>query len=508
MRRRGFILGAGSAILANPKAVKAQNFNFFVVPQVATFTDTQLSNGYFGFFDTLTNVAQRQWIIDPAGNSSDLEGWVTGTACQMTTISASITDVWVSVDGGAFFAPSVGTNSLFTLFTGLPDARHFLQIVMNRSGAANPVNALSGIVLTVTGSAPTLDFGGWGGGPAWMLTDPSFPGVYSGCSQVYAFGGNSNVRPTNSLTFNGQDFGGLSNTGYDYGCGVKVRAKCSQLWVQTGETNAGYSIDKGAVTNVSFDTANLSVYCPGGYSRTWKLFATGLDATTFHDYYCFFGSAVPNVTTPSSTVSSTLGIRTDSNGSFASTTAKRVVQDGDSITQTQLSVIFNGGQPNTNCDVYMACALQGAVGATSGVAGVTAAQLDTAMAGNLSRRGYVPDIHILAIGRNDAGVTASGPFQASITSILNKILANGTNKIIVRGVTLGTGTASLITIDGYLAAAVAAIQSSLTGSQQVIFVDTTGWTGITFYDGTHPTQAGYATMVNYWQTPMTNSGFF
>jgi hypothetical protein len=107
---------------------------------------------------------------------------VTGHTCLLHCGGLLSAPFLVSVDGSPYAQPitlggslSVGT---VTLFNGLADRKHFVQIMDAPAFAALYAWTLAGgVMLTVRGANPSVTFLG----PTWALTDPSFPGLSTYC---------------------------------------------------------------------------------------------------------------------------------------------------------------------------------------------------------------------------------------------------------------------------------------------------------------------------------------
>jgi hypothetical protein len=293
---------------------------------------------------------------------------------------------------------------------------------------------------------------------------------------------------------------------YPYYIGVGslvVRAQCSEIWIWTGETSCFYTIDGGAIQKVRFGTdgvypgSGLSNYNTSNVNRSWKRIAVGLDNTAYHEYFIFPGNS-------SVLGGATFQIALDANGTFASTTiTKRLVQYGDSITAGNTPT----NQATCATDVPIYSSALGTLGINRGKGGVLVSDLDSDIAGVFAANGFVEDIAVITIGWNGNGTET---YAVGYTSIINKILAHGTNKIICRGISLGSYTGDRSSVDTQLSGAVSALQGSLTGSQAVVFIDTSGWTppAVNVLSSPHPTEAGYATLAAQEITAFGATGFF
>jgi lysophospholipase L1-like esterase len=136
-------------------------------------------------------------------------------------------------------------------------------------------------------------------------------------------------------------------------------------------------------------------------------------------------------------------------------------------------------------DLYKAAAALGFVGQGCGKSGQSADGLSDDMAAILASV-HLPDVAIIAIGRNDSG---GAPFRASYGEIIEALKTAGVPLILCRGVTPRADTSS---VNGDIASVVADL-----ADPSVVFIDTSGWIDIETVDEIHPTAAGYVTMGEY-----------
>jgi lysophospholipase L1-like esterase len=164
-------------------------------------------------------------------------------------------------------------------------------------------------------------------------------------------------------------------------------------------------------------------------------------------------------------------------------------QFGDSIT----SGITND---RGNIDTFRIGASIGYPALTLGVSGYTIEQLDTALSGWLTATPVTSsDVAVLAIGRNNVGGSFSAPVTTAYNSILNKLIAEGYGKILVRGILPTGNLSSTFPLEN------ASIQSCIAtvNNPKLIFVDTSTCPAYATESGdnTHPTSAGYVTIADY-----------
>ena len=421
----------------------------------ATFTETDIAFGYFGIFDFVSSTGYRCFESD----SSTWTGYITGTDCVLSAQAGGGDPFFVSIDNGAFTQPTLFGGSM-PVFGGLADTPHLVKIISN--GAYAPTNCkipTTGTVFTVTGSSPAIGKG-TDLGTSWAFTDPSFPGLSSYMVQTVAgeFGlGDANYNPS-TLATRHPNYGSGSNQ-------VKFKSRCTDIWLYTGDTIAYYSIDGGAfVTSTTLEHTDDT-------KKRWRKIATGLDSSASHLYM---------VTSGDSQNGTPQGIMIGgSSATFQAYSGKLLAQLGDSITQGI------GVTCNIDVDVYLYCLpFDTYVGGAYGIAGRTTAQLAADIPQILSNLPRLPDTVVLAIGRND---NPGSQFQTSYASCVNQLLTAGVNQVLCREPTPNDTSVN------------SDIQTVLTSinNPKAILIDTSGWTGITTTDGTHPDKPGYVTMANY-----------
>lgn len=437
-----------------------------------SFTETDISGGLFGFFDPTTTAGRRKFQRTNdgfGGVSSDLTVIVTGHTCFMRMGGGANQPFVISVDGAAWSMPAImagsNTDGLIPIFVGLADGPHLVRMHGGASHGNNAWNYTSGEVFRVTGRNPAAT----AIGPSWMITDASFPGAHTFALASRPTG--VNIVPTNSDT-------SYAASNYCVGGSIKINAKCSEIWVFTGDEEAFYAVDTGSMVQ----TALTDLSSINGDRRAWKRVAAGLDRSAYHDY---------TITTGSTGTQNrcTLGVMVAGpNAAFGTISAtKKWIQYGDSISYIA-GVI--AGQTNACGDIYKTAAALGFIGASCGVSGQTAAQLNSTLATARAQRNITEDRAIVAIGRNNWG---AADVTTDVTAICNTLLGAGVGKVLVRGTNFGNGGgANAVTTDSQLAAAVTAVANA-----NCVFIPVTGWTGINLADGTHPSAAGYATMAGY-----------
>jgi hypothetical protein len=149
-------------------------------------------------------------------------------------------------------------------------------------------------------------------------------------------------------------------------------------------------------------------------------------------------------------------------------------------------------------EVFGAAANLGFVGSTDGISGYTVADLNTLLDTDLPQREIKANaVAVLAIGRNNVSTNASTWSAATLTdyqSCITKLLAAGYTKVLCRLLPGGDGVFKYTTVQGQIQSLVAGL-----GNPNVIYIDTTGYPTYetSFNDVTHPTEAGYLTLLPF-----------
>lgn len=413
---------------------------------MATFSVAAASFGFFGYFDLLTNGARRYW----QGNDSCWSGYITGSDATMQAGGDGPNPFKISVDNGAFSAPDIIGDHV-VLFAGLSDAAHKVVIVEDPGYAPTfGYTPASGTMFTVNGAAPALSNGPDMGPKVNVLAMSD--GIANFSSGAY---GHANADPAGI---------GRTHVGIDTYLATGAacfHATCSDLWVYTNNDLGWYSIDGAAPVQVTLDVTQWG----------WKKLVTGLSGS--HLFVVWTNSSLSEV--------ATFGLMIA--GSFDEIdTPKRVTQFGDSITQ---GGVVDGAPPG-DVDLHKTAAALGFASLTVGLAGQDAAGLDSDMATILAAI-EVPDIAVIAVGRNDS---AGSGFRASYASIVDALKAAGVPLILCRGVTPHAETATAVNSD---------IETVVVGlaDPDVVFIDTSTWTGIDTVDDIHPTHDGYVTLADF-----------
>lgn len=432
-------------------AVKAATIS----PATVSYTAAQFLNGFTGPISTTKNAARVYFRVQ----STLWTGWITGTEAKWT-MTSEFGDfdgaVQVAVDGGAF-SGAVRVGQVHTLFTGLANTMHFVEIRIADGLGDVAYMASSGNVLTVTGAPPLL----LTYSTKIQVGADSNLGLYSGATLA-------NVATYTPLLQapKGQDYG--SNVG-----SVKIKGAFTNLVVSlNGNRKIGVCKDGGPPTfYTATDEANsparaIVVPCDGS-TAVYNVWDDGN----------FFNGGIFGVSVDSAFLD--IG------------TKRRLDQYGDSGT-------FGSGPGATSVDTetMSVAAKMGFVGSTSGLSGLTItggkAFLDTVLA---ARVVAATDVAILALGGNSAEGGIDATEQADYGICIDKLVAKGYGKVLCRGILPLADSASnalVITANATLKSIVLA-----KSNPNVIWLDTATWTGYDTTDGAHPTAAGYVTLAAY-----------
>lgn len=419
-------------------------------PTTALFTGAQYLPGITGSVSTTKNPER----IYMRGALSLWAGFITGTEAKITTPSDfgdNPGGVQVSIDGGDFSnAPNVG--SVYTLFTGLPHASHFVEVRYHEQLAEAPYVSANGTVLEVTGQPPSIT--------------PLSQKIQNGADSATGF--YSGAQTENSATFmpalqgqNGQDYG--SNVG-----SVKIRGAFKNL-VVTLNGLARIGVSKNGAAPTFYDAEDQSglpiramrVPCDGSLS-TYYVWDNG-NGRTGGGHLAVAGDApLQNV-----------GLR------------RRLDQYGDSIT-------FGEG-PGATCrdvETMRVAASMGFVGSTCGISGLTIIGLKALLDRVLPARIVsTEDVAVLAIGGNSVG---NGLDAQDYIDCIDKLLVAGYGTVLCRGI-LNNASAQP-EVDAANAVLKAAMESK--ADTRLKWIDPKTWTFST-QDGTHPDAAGYASLAGF-----------
>lgn len=427
----------------------------------SSFSASQILAGFSGSYDVTTNVNRIYWAAPQANTPTGgtvWSAWISGTAATLQMGVPNAGHLFVSVDGGAY---TVCTNAslVFTLFTGLSDAVHFVSVRIDAAYGTASIytDKTAGNILNITGASPYVDL-------------PSVYAVSANTNSIYSAIG-----------------GGVANTANYY-------PPLSMYQALTGNpSNMGALVIKGGFKKLNVSNVNAS---DGGGSFSVYVSVDGA-APTKYAAGVATGSAMA-ISIPVTEGMKTYYVWSNVGGSVLSaagdgvasvnTGLKQIHQFGDSIT--------NGLVDRGNIDTFAIGAAMGYAPLTLGISGLTTSGLDTNITDWLSKTPVTSnDVAVLAIARNDVGGSFSAPVTTAYNSILNKLIAKGYGKILVRGILPNGDQSSTFPLEN------ASIQSCITtvNNSKLIFIDTSTCPAYSTEsnDLTHPNTAGYVTVAGY-----------
>ena len=421
-------------------------------PSTVSFTAAQILQGFTGPLNgTHGRQTRTLWT-----------GFVTGTEALLTaTTDFGDFDgvIQVAIDGGAFgYAPRSG--QVFTLFTGLAQAKHLVEFRYPEGVGDGAYLPTTGNVLQVTGILPAVQTC-----PSVQVGTDLATGLYAGATY-------DNDDPSflpKLQAPKGEDYG--SNIG-----SAKLRGSFNNLIVTTVALRR-VGVSKNGAAPV-FHTLAAEVGESGNApSRAMVIPCDGSLAT----YNVWDDGVVRNsggvFAVAGDAALQDIGVR------------RRMIQFGDSQT-------FGSGPGAISSDVetMQVAAALGFVGTTIGRSGLTIedllVMLDTvlpAMAVNSS------DAAILAIGANNAGAGISPTDQANYLANINKLKAKGFGKILCRAILPPNEDPSMADPANAL---LKSVVDNL-ADPNVIWIATRTWSPWGTEDGAHPTAAGYRTLAGY-----------
>lgn len=433
--------------------------DFLVVPPpdptMVNFSSAQFAPGFAGSISTTKNAGH----INARGALTLWVGYITGTEAKLTapTDFGDYDDsMQVAIDGGAFTS-AARSGSVFTLFTGLPHAKRFIEVRWVVQMADAPFIAASGNVLDVTGQPPALV--------------PATNWVKAGANSTTGFF--SGALIPNNATYSPPL---QAPSGIVYGSNVgsiKIRGAFTKLIATVnGPRKIGVSKNGGApsfysVADETDGPARAIVVPCDGSTSTYYVWDSG-NARNSGGHFAVSGD---------STLLD-IGIR------------RRLHQFGDSITAGA-----GPGATGVDTETMSVAAALGFVGSTIGISGQTIAGCKTMLDNTLPLLTVDSnnDVAILAIGGNSAAGGIDAQKKADYLACIQKLKAKGYKVIICRGILPtpdGSDTRAIYNVE---------LQSVVTAlaDPNVVWLDTSGWTGYETTDNTHPTNVGYPTLKGY-----------
>jgi lysophospholipase L1-like esterase len=414
----------------------------------AQFTYEQVKDGFNGLIDYDQNPLR----VYGASRAGKWSGKITGTEAKMLGKDSSNLFL-VSVDSGAYVSSS-NSSGVHTLFTGLSDTEHDITIAIG-----GPFGYTLGYwdinqsyLLEVTGATPSFSVLEY----SWSAHSAEL--VSSGVT-----------IPINPTTYTPEFQRSIQ--AYDSSATSKVMfsTAATELLITLNQLAASasslyYNIDGGAPIVIAATPGNIFRITGLSGTHTYNIRAGDANGAQGRD------SDIWSVMSDAPLIK--IGSRLD--------------QFGDSITY---GVGLTG---NPIIDIHNAAAYFGRLGQTYATSGWTVNDLLTNLSTfNLTNLVEVGDIAIMAIGRNSLTINTDPAIQADYASTITALLAAGYSKVFCRGI--------LSESSNTYSAQNAAIELIVSdyASSNVSFVDVSSWVAIDTQDGTHPSQTGYAQMVEY-----------
>ena len=424
-----------------------------ILPSTINLTSAQYVLGLTGSTSTTKNAAR----VYGRAAMSIWAGVITGTEAKITANSdAGTLDqlISVAIDGGEF-SHAAHVGSLYTLFTGQPQASRFVEIRYGSAFGNGPYILSTGNVLQVTGQPPSVA----------PITDWTQLGVDSSTSF------SNSPLVANVATYTPQISAGKGTYGSAI-ANIKLRGAFNNLYVAiNGDLRkVGVSKDGQAPTFYSVATESnkplrvMKIPCDGTLA-TYYVWDDG-NGRSGGGHFSVAGDATRQ----------DVGLQ------------RRMDQYGDSITYGT-----GPGATPADVDTMPAAAALGFVGSTYGIGGYTIAQciglLDTILP---VKTVTANDVAILTIGRNNIP-TITTQDELDYATCIDKLLAKGYGKVICRGVLpLPNGTDGFLTENAALQAVMVA-----KANPKLVWVPTDTWIGWGSTDSVHPTAAGYVTIKNF-----------
>ena len=417
------------------------------------FTYEQVKSGFNGLIDFTDNSLR----VYGAARRGKWSGKITGTEAKM--LGKDTNNLFlVSVDGGAY-TNSVNLAGVHTLFTGLSDVEHEITVCIGAIfGYTNGWWAIDqSYLLEATGAAPAFSTLAY----SWSAHSPDL--VSSGVT----------VGDLPST----YDFPLRRNSTYDNAATSKVmfNTSATELLIilnQRAEDLVSfyYSVDGGAYT-----------VAPPSDGNTLRL--TGL--TGNHTYNVLAGKSTTGADSGYADIAAIMA------DAPLIKIGARMDQFGDSITH-------NGGS-NPPIDIHETASYLGYLGQTYAISGWTINDLLVNLDEfNLPALIEQNDIAIVAIGRNNTNIHTDSNARLEYAQIITKLLGFGYKQVLCRGL-LPEPANSMIPQN----IAIAGIVSDYS-NPNVFFLDVSGWAGIDFQDGVHPSKTGYQQMTEYGKATFPN----
>lgn len=415
---------------------------------VQTYSYAQISSGFAGYFDVdNTDVGKRYFTANALWAAV-----IVGTAASLKVEAFAANPYRVCVDGVSA-VPTITTGEI-ELFSGLSDVPHVVSIIAEPAYVTYSAWWITteSEILTVTGAAPAqtsveTEYGSWDG----------FTGISTG----------SEVAPL-GLPITPSDEDQIQPATASRGQFV-IKSQVDEIWIFTDNNGAWISIDGGAAIFTDFVD----------YTSQRKLVKidTAFDNTQEHTYRVWGGD-------PSTfDIQGILPLYNDAKASLSPVSQLSLFQYGDSIT------FGEDGATAGEVDCWEVGDTLGLSINKLGVAGQTISGL-TAVIPSYFIETIIPNYVLSAPGRNDVGNSAV-VIQADYEACIQAFIDAGATNILCRGI-LPEGAQLWPTQNGAIGAAVDSFSNP-----NIIFIDTSTWSGIATIDGVHPTAPGYSTIAGY-----------
>ena len=410
------------------------------------FTYEQVRNGFNGLLDFTDNSLR----VYGASRRGKWSGKITGTEAKM--LGKDTDNLFlVSVDGGAYTS-SVNLSGVHTLFTGLSDVEHEITV------------CIGGIFGYTSG---------------WWAIDQSYLLEATGAAPAFSTLAYSWSAHSPDLVSSGVTVGDLPST-YDFPLrrnSTYDNAATSKVMFNTSATELLIILNQQAEDLVSFyysvDGGAYTV-APPSDGNTLRL--TGLAGN--HTYNVLAGKSTTGADSGNADIAAIMA------DAPLIKIGARMDQFGDSITH-------NGGS-NPPVDIHETASYLGYLGQTYAISGWTINDLLVNLDEfNLPALIEQNDIAIVAIGRNNTNINTDANARIEYAQIITKLLGFGYKQVLCRGL-LPEPANSMIPQN----IAIAGIVSDYS-NPNVFFLDVSGWAGIDFQDGVHPSTTGYQQMTEY-----------
>lgn len=433
----------------------------------ANFTASQFKVGFSGSLADGTKNASRIYF---RASLTRWCGWVTGTAMTLSANDDSAAHtgmIEVSYDGGAFSSASYSAG-VYTLFTGLSQARRFVVLRINAAFGNAGYILNSGNVSSVTGQSPNIE-------PYQYWSNLGVPNGsdYSNCMTV---ANAANYSPRLAKQANTTTGGNCAS--------IKLRGAFTSIAVMsTGSTKIGFWAEGDTAATFYACTAGVGKVITGlsGTSKTYQVWDSS--STSADHHLCVSGDAAQ--------------VDVGFKGG--------VLIVGDSLVAADQATA-------AKCEnwSFSAWAQLGRTVCTAGVAGHTVAQTDTLISNVLPMFTFgANDVAMISTGRNSVTSNADAFSQAEIDSYqscITRFKNAGASKIIGRAI-LPNSTGSFTWTAGN-----ASISDLVTAQADatIMYMPTSTWIGWTSSEAspaTHPDGPGNAFITPFEKAALAALGF-